>query len=71
MPEKKAETATAGPGEARAVTPPPAAPKLAKASESGDPQVQKLLAERSAAQSAGNSALLAEVNGALAALGFE
>lgn len=71
MPEKKnVESATAVPGESRAVSPPPA-PKLAKAAESGDPQVQKLLADRSAAESAGNSDLLAEVNAALAGLGFE
>jgi len=72
MPEKRTvETATAVPGETRATAPPPPAPKLAKAAESGDPSVQHLLANRSAAESAGNVALLAEVNAALAALGYE
>jgi hypothetical protein len=72
------ETATAAPGEARSVSPPPPppppappAPKLAKASESGDPQVQALLADRSAAQAAGDEALLDTINAHLAGLGFE
>ena len=69
---KLVETATAAPGEARSVSPPPAlAPKLAKAAESGDPQVQGLLADRSAAEQSGDSALAAGFTAQLAVLGFE
>lgn len=75
---KPVEAATAAPGEARSVSPPPAeppappaGPKLAKGSESGDPVVQGLLADRSAAQESGNPELIAAVNARLAALGFE
>jgi hypothetical protein len=78
---KPVEAATAAPGEARSVSPPPPpdpeppaappGPELAKGSESGDPVVQGLLADRSAAQESGNPELIAAVNARLAALGFE
>ncbi|HXJ27465.1 MAG TPA: hypothetical protein VNH17_17255 [Streptosporangiaceae bacterium] len=92
MPEQKkpasskpVEEATAAPGERRSVSPPPR--KLAKASESGDPAIQKLLADRNtaemnAATAAGDSAQseavakahqqhIADRNKDLADLGFE
>jgi hypothetical protein len=78
------EAASAAPGEKRSVVRPPA---LAKASESGDPAVQKLLGDRwtaeqnvamhgaaagsSAAQAAAHGEDVARLVAELAELGFE
>jgi hypothetical protein len=67
MADKPTEAATSNPGEKRAAS----RPQLAKASESGDPAVQKLLADRNTAEMNGDSAGQAQVNAALADLGFE
>lgn len=48
--KKPVEAATADPGESRAVSPPAATAPLAKASESGDGEVQKLLGDRETAR---------------------
>jgi hypothetical protein len=65
--KRPVEQATAGPGEQRAAV----RPQLAKASESGLPDVQKLLAERWTAQQNGDSDGAARVSAQLAELGFE
>lgn len=62
------EQATAAPGEQRSAVRPPS---LAKASESGDPAVQKLLGDRYTFEQAGDSDAAARVTAALAELGFE
>ncbi len=49
----------------------PTAPKLARASESGDPAVHQLLAERQAAQMNEDPEELKRVNKELADLGYE
>lgn len=50
--------------------PPDPAPKLARASESGDPAVQWLLAEQATWGSVGNTEKVAELEQRLADLGF-
>lgn len=47
---KPVEAATAGPGEKRSASRPPAAAPLARASESGDPEVHKALGDLHTAQ---------------------
>ncbi len=64
--KKPVEAATAAPGEKRAASRP-----LAKASESGDPAVQKLLGDRQTAYMNGDAGAEAQVDAALAELGFE
>lgn len=80
---KPVEAASAAPGEKRSAS----RPRLARASESGDPAVQKLLADRWTAQQnaamhhggagsatqqkAGHEAQVAEADAALAELGYE
>jgi hypothetical protein len=66
-PKRPVEAATAGPGEQRAAV----RPSLAKASESGDPSIQKLLADRWTAQQDGDADGAARVSAQLAELGFE
>lgn len=65
-PERPVEAATAAPGEKRPVVPP-----LAKASESGDPAVQYLLARRWTAQQNGDVDGEKAADADLAKLGFE
>ena len=48
--DKPVEAASAAPGEKRAATPPSAKAPLARASESGDPEVQKALGDLYTAQ---------------------
>lgn len=48
----------------------PAAPKLARAAESGDPAVQWLLAEQATWGSVGNAEKVAEMDRRLAELGY-
>jgi len=64
--KKPVEAATAAPGEKRAVSRP-----LAKASESGDPAVQKLLGDRQTAYRPGAAGGGAQVDAARGELGFE
>jgi hypothetical protein len=61
------EAATAGPGEKRSA----ARPALAKASESGDPAVQSLIADIYTAEQNGDDDQAAAARKALAELGFE
>lgn len=80
--KKPVEAASAAPGEKRAASPPAAAP-LGRASESGDPEVQKALGDLNAAQqnlataSAGQAAVPAaqaavrDAQARLAELGYE
>lgn len=55
----------------KTVEPTPAAGKLAPASESGDPAVHQLLAEKQTALSNGNDDEVAAVTKRLADLGYE
>ena len=64
---KPVEAASAAPGEQRAVV----RPRLAKASEAGDGYVQKLLGDRWTAEQNGDTDGAAQVNAALAELGYE
>lgn len=64
---KPVEAATAAPGEKRSASRPP----LAKASESSDPAVHKLLADIQTAQMNGNDEQADAARTALAELGFE
>lgn len=65
--KKPVEAATAAPGEQRAAS----RPALAKASESSDPAVHKLLADIQTAQMNGNDEQAEAARKALAGLGFE
>jgi hypothetical protein len=65
-PARPVEAATAAPGEKRSVSRP-----LASAAASGDPAVQKLLADRNTAAMNGDSDGQAQATAALAELGFE
>jgi hypothetical protein len=62
------EAASAAPGEKRSVSRPP---QLEKASESGDPAVHTLLADRWTAQQNGDADGEAQADAGLAELGFE
>jgi hypothetical protein len=66
-PARPVEAATAAPGEKRSAARPP----LASAAGSGDPAVQKLLADRNTAAMNGDSDGQAQATAALAELGFE
>lgn len=66
-PKRPVEAASAAPGEKRAAV----RPQLARASESGDPAVQKLLADRNTFAQNGDSDGAARVTAALAELGVE
>lgn len=68
MVEKPAKKAKAAPKEAPA--PEPAAPALAKASTSGQADVQRLLAIREIAAAGGDKVKVADVDKQLAELGF-
>ncbi len=48
-----------------------AAPKLARAAESGDPAVHQILAELQVARRNGDAAAVRELTGELAELGYE
>lgn len=60
---------TAKPDQATAKTPSPATP-AGRASESGDPAVQQLLAQRQAAAMNDDTELLCDVDARLVGLGF-
>lgn len=64
--KKSVEAASAAPGERRSASRP-----LQKASESGLPDVQKLLGDRHTAQQNGDRDAEAQADAALAELGFE
>lgn len=64
--KKPVESASAAPGERRSVSRP-----LAKAAESGDPAVQKLLGDRQTAAMNGDEDAAARVTAELGKLGFE
>ncbi len=57
--------------ESTVVAKPPAAPKLARASESGDPAVHQLIAELQTARLNGNDDAVKAATEKLAALGYE